>query len=318
MKTPKVYILLLHWNGYDDTLRCLLSLKNLRYPSYEVLVIDNGSSDDSLSKLQRIFPDYRYISLGKNLGYAGGNNRGIDYALKENADYLFLLNNDTTVEKDTLCRLIEGAKRHPNGRAFGPKVLQMFAPNTLDYLGGVWDETTCNYVPFGYKEPQSFFQKDVSLDYISGCSLLLDASIFPTIDKLDERFFLLWEEADLCARIKKQGHELWAIPESVIYHKGSSSFSGKAHLEYYWHRNRLLWMEKHVPRKNRPKAIKRFLRKELIKPFRHYLIKRLLWAICPLYAPSKRTEKKRAQLSRLYAACLGMTHYYCRRFSKRP
>lgn len=102
MYYPKVYIIILNWNGLKDTLECLESVFKLDYLNFEVIVVDNGSTDDSVNVILKTYPQVRLIENRENLGYTGGNNIGMRYAIERDADYIWLLNNDTIVEEDTL------------------------------------------------------------------------------------------------------------------------------------------------------------------------------------------------------------------------
>ena len=312
--SPTVAIIILNWNGYEDTKICLQHLKQLDYPNYEVILVDNGSTDGSKKRLETEFPEYTLLSTGANLGYAGGNNVGIRYALRKGFAYFFLLNNDTITTKDALLHLIDFAEKTPLAGIIGPKVLQFEDRSTIDHMGGYWSSSHLNYLPFGLQKPHTYCKDPVELDYISGCSLLVKKAVIEEVGLLDERFFLLWEESDLCQRAKKAGFSLWAIGSSVIFHKGSASFSGKAHVEYYWQRNRLLWLEKHVPKASRSSKQTRLLTKERAKIYRHLVIKGLVYACCALCYRKKCTEKKRQELARLYAGFLGIKDYFLRKF----
>lgn len=310
---PKVSIILLHWNGFEDTKACLQSLNHLDYPNFQITIVDNGSINNSLKKLKALFPNHHYIETNANLGYAGGNNVGIKDSLKKGFDYVLLLNNDTTCAKDFLRILINESKHFPKGKIFGPKVLQMSATNTIDHMGGIWDQKTYDFLPYGFKEHTSYFREPQKLDFISGCCILIASELFHEIGFLDERFFLLWEESDFCTRARKKGHEIWAIPDSTIFHKGSSSFSGKAHLTYYWERNRLLWMKKHLDPASWKKARNHLLRKEILKSYRHLFLKTLLSPYYFFFSRKKRTQNL-LKRKRLLAACKGVQDFFLSKF----
>ena len=106
---PKVAVIILNWNGKEDTLECLASVKKLDYSNYEIVLVDNGSVDDSVDAISKQYPDMTLLQTGENLGYAGGNNVGIRWALEQGADYILLLNNDTIVAADLLSAFINAA-----------------------------------------------------------------------------------------------------------------------------------------------------------------------------------------------------------------
>src|SRR3989339_346256 len=126
MNKPLVYILILNWNGKEDTLECLSSLKKIDYPNYKTIVIDNGSTDDSVKIINKKYPKIKIIENKKNLGYAEGNNVGIRYALKNKADYVLILNNDTIVDKKFLTELVKVGESNEKVGIVGPNVYCYF------------------------------------------------------------------------------------------------------------------------------------------------------------------------------------------------
>ncbi|MCX6022275.1 MAG: glycosyltransferase family 2 protein, partial [Chloroflexi bacterium] len=119
---PSVSLVVLAWNGRDDTLECLKSLAAVSYPRLEVVVVDNGSSDDTVRAVRESYPAVQLIENGKNLGYAGGNNVGILYALDRGADYVMLLNNDTVVHPDFLDVMLETLQANPDIGVLGARI----------------------------------------------------------------------------------------------------------------------------------------------------------------------------------------------------
>jgi len=129
--TPLVFIIVLNWNGKDDTLECLGSLQQLDYPNFETVVVDNGSTDGSEDVIRSAFPSVNFIQTGRNLGYAGGNNVGIKHALSHGADYVWLLNNDTTVDPNALTALVETAQADPKIAVVGSKIFYYDQPDVI-------------------------------------------------------------------------------------------------------------------------------------------------------------------------------------------
>src|SRR4051812_48555304 len=119
---PFVYIVLLNWNGWQDTLECMRSLYRMEYQNWHIVVVDNGSSNDSVERLKEIFPEVSIMETKKNLGFAAGNNVGIRDALANKADYVFVLNNDTTVSPNTISQFVEFAEKHPEAALMGPSI----------------------------------------------------------------------------------------------------------------------------------------------------------------------------------------------------
>ena len=128
-KFPKVSIIVLNWNGRNDTLECLESVERIEYPNFDVVVVDNGSNDDSVAAIHAKFPEITLLETGKNLGYAGGNNVGIHHALQQNANYILLLNNDTVVDPALVQQFVEAGQLMPEGGAFGAKIYLYSKPD---------------------------------------------------------------------------------------------------------------------------------------------------------------------------------------------
>src|SRR5688572_19863302 len=134
----RVVVVVLNWNGGDDTLECLASLRHLRYTNVHTIVVDNGSSDESVANIGTAFPEIPLIQTGVNLGYAGGNNVGIRAALATGAEYVLLLNNDTVVDPDCVDAFVEAARAHPEGALFGAKIYYHQEPDCIWYAGARW------------------------------------------------------------------------------------------------------------------------------------------------------------------------------------
>ena len=244
-QSPKVIIILLNWNGVKDTLECLSSLKEVSYPNFQTVVIDNGSKDDSVESIRAAYPKLPLLKTGSNLGFAGGNNLGIEWALRHRADWILLLNNDTTVAPDFLNAFLKATKEKPHGGIFGAKILKYSDPDIIDHLGGFWEEKTGEFIsPTSGQTDHPYFEMQRA-DYVCGAALMMKRLVPETIGLLEPKFFLFWEETDYCFRAQKAGFEVWTAPCAKIWHKVSSSFTGgKPHMHYFWWRSRLLWIQR--------------------------------------------------------------------------
>ncbi len=313
---PKIVIVILNYNGKQDTLQCLQSLQSVNYPNFETILVDNGSKDDSVQEISKHFPDLFLIETFANLGYAGGNNVGIDHGLAKGADFILLLNNDTVVNPEFLNAFVKASKQKEQGGIFGGKILRKSDPNILDHVGGMWDSETCNFKPFGYNKPHSSFNELTSLDYVCGCALLIKRSVFEKVGKLDPKYFLLWEETDFCTKARKKGFEIWAVPDALIHHKVSASFEGKAQMQYYWWRNRLLWMKQNLAAKEYKKLVRKVLLKEMIKIHKLKILKSAQFRLLQMLAPQKINAEKKEKLKRYQAGCKGISDFYKNRLGK--
>ena len=187
INNPKVAIIILNWNGLKDTIECLESVKKIDYPNYEIIVVDNASVDGSPEKLKELFPDITLIRNKENLGYAGGNNVGIRYALKNNAEYIFVLNNDTVVvDKDILKILVKTANLYPDAGVFGPKICLYDEPNKIGFSPTYWDKRKCTFILKKYYD----YDEVVEIDDIRGCAIFFKREVVEKIGLFDSKFFL--------------------------------------------------------------------------------------------------------------------------------
>ena len=245
---PKVSIIILNWNGLDDTIECLDSLKKTTYPDYEVIVVDNGSKGDDAEILGEKYKDYIHIvENDKNYGFAEGCNIGMRYALKNShPDYILLLNNDTVVAPDFLNKLIDVAEKDVSIGIAGPKIYFYDQPNKLQSAGARVNWWTGETALIGYGEidnGQFGHLKDV--DWVIGGALLIKRQVLEKIGLLYQPYFAYFEEADWCARCRKAGYRVVYVPGAKVWHKGQRTIGKQdVSLLYYMTRNRLLFMRR--------------------------------------------------------------------------
>ena len=242
---PCVYLITLNWNRCEDTLACLDSLQALTYPNCRILVVDNGSTDNSVAAVQTSFPEVKLIETGRNLGFAGGFNMGIRYALSQGAEYTFLLNNDTLVDPALLDDLLKYAR--PEVGLMGPAIFYVDAPERIWSTGGglhpILMEMTGNH---GRK--QALPRTPIERKFLSGCALLIRREVFERVGLLDERFFMYYEDLDFSVRAGAAGFRLLLVPQARLWHKVSISSGGSdSPAERYWMaRSSVLFFAKHV------------------------------------------------------------------------
>lgn len=246
IKTSKVAIIVLNWNGRTDTLACLASLSRLDYPTYKIIVVDNGSSDDSVVTIRAAYPQVILIETGDNLGYVGGNNVGLDYARTLSADYALLLNNDTEVAPEFLSLLVQAAEADPAVGIVGPIIYYYDRPDVVWSAGGVIDWHLGNTYLLGLNEPDhgQFGLTPHLVDFVTGCALLIKMPVIKQVGLLDPRFFAYYEETEWCARVTRFGFKILLVPRAKIWHKISlvaREVSPQVH--YYMTRNRLLFLK---------------------------------------------------------------------------
>lgn len=247
--SPRVHIVILNWNGWKDTIECVQSCLNLTYDNYVVVIVDNASSDGSEAILRGHFPDVELIQTGDNLGYAGGNNVGVRYALANGAQYVWLLNNDTKVDPAALDEMLHVMKDEPTVGMVGPKILLYSRPDYLNCVGSTINLITGQPSLIGLGEKDDGRFDDIrEMDTLSGCSLLVRRGLIDAVGLLDDRFFLFYEETDWILRAKRAGYRMLYAPKARIWHKVSASVGGHQSplMLYYMIRNNPLLMRKNV------------------------------------------------------------------------
>jgi len=261
---PSIYVIVLAWNNLNDTLECLASLQHLDYPDYEIVLVDNGSTDNTANTVRPQFPRAHVIENARNLGYAEGNNVGIRYALARGADYVWILNNDVVVAAEALARLVEVAEVQSDAGILSPAVYWQSRPDVIWFAGARWIAERANFQPIesGKVDNGQLGLEPYDTEYANGCAMLIKAEAARKVGLFDPRFFLLWEEVDLCYRARRNGYRVMVVPRAGVRHKVSRSFesSPAGSYLYYYTRNRLLWIERNLPGKTRVQALLRVLR----------------------------------------------------------
>lgn len=245
-----VCIVLVNWNGWRDTAACLESCARLSYECHVVIVVDNGSTDDSVVQLRQHYPDLHLIETGANLGFAAANNVGMHTALAMGADYVWLLNNDTVVDPDALSALMDVMREDPSVGIAGSKIYYLDRPDTLWFAGGRLSLLSGWPLHRGTDEvDKGQFEETVDVDFATGCSLLARAAAVASLGPMVENYFLYWEDVDWCGRARHGGWRVVYVPESRIWHKvGGSAASRNQRLQWrYQGRNRLLFYWRHRP-----------------------------------------------------------------------
>ena len=218
-----VTCIVLNWNGWRDTIACLESLQRIDYPNLSILVVDNGSTDNSVEMIRKSFQVIEILETHANLGFAAGNNVGIRLALSRQADFVWLLNNDTVVEPGTLKALVVCAESDSNIGAVGSVLRYWHAPENIQAWGGgiinLWTGQS-NHVegPEGLE----------SLTYLTAASVLLRSSVLRKVGILDEGYFMYWEDADMSYRIRAAGYRLTVAPDASLLHKENATTGGKS------------------------------------------------------------------------------------------
>jgi GT2 family glycosyltransferase len=221
---PKVVIVIINWNGLEDTIECLESLMKVEYSNYEAIVVDNGSRLDDARKIKERFNNIKVVELKKNLGFAIGNNVGILIAKQKDVDYILLLNNDTIVSSRFLKEMIDVAQGNPKIGILGPKIYFHDNKNTFWYAGGKLNMYIKHTTEGQYEADIGQYDNIRETDFVAGACMLIRKSVFDKVGLLPKEYFLGWEDIDFCLAVKRKGYSCIFVPHSKIWHKASASF----------------------------------------------------------------------------------------------
>jgi len=210
---PKVFAIVLNYNGGDFLYPCLESLYKSDYPNLEIVVCDNASTDGSLEKAKNKFPKFHFIKNDKNIGFGTGNNVAIRFALEKMAKYVFLLNNDATVQSDTISKLIKEAQKDEQIGLMSPLILT--PENKIWFAGG-----KINWLKMKTLHCENICKKT---EYINGCACLISQKVFEKVGLFDENFFLYYEDTDLSVRASRNGFKLKIVKNAIAYHAEKSN-----------------------------------------------------------------------------------------------
>lgn len=245
-----ISIILINYNGYKDTIECISSLKKIKYNNYRIIIVDNCSTDNSIDKLNNYIDGNEKIILIRNTennGFAGGNNIGIKHAMQLGTDYVLLLNNDTEVEENFICELIKPFEEYDNVGITTSKMMYYSEKNRVWFGGGHMDWTRFRGEHENYKLIDDFNDNIREITFATGCCMLIKNEVIKNVGLLPEEYFMYFEDLDYCLKVQENSYRIIYNPNSVIYHKVSSS-SGGEESEFYikWAtRNRLILLNKY-------------------------------------------------------------------------
>lgn len=231
---PKIAIIILNWNQKDYTLACLDSLMESDYSNYEVMVIDNVSTDGSCEAVEKRFPSVRLIRNEKNLGLTDSRNIGVDHALRSSADYILFLDNDTIVDKDMVAELVQEAEKDKLIAVVTPKIYFYTDQNRIWALGGKVNFYKGQVSLLGHGEMdrgQFDSSRAIEVDYAIGCCSMIRSDIIKKIGKLDPRFYY-GEDTEFCIRAQRSGYKIMAVPKATMWHKDSRSWAKNDDVKY--------------------------------------------------------------------------------------
>jgi hypothetical protein len=247
MGHPLVYAMTLSWNRQAETLACLRSMRQLRFANKRLLLVDNGSRDGTPESVGQTMPNVEIIVNERNRGFAAGCNRGIRHALRQGADYVLLLNNDTEIDQEALGHLIDLSDAGVGITA--PKIYYADEPTRIWSVGGKRHPLTLEKTGDARGEiDRGQWEEVLERDYVVGCAMLLSQHLLTKVGLFDERFFMYYEDSDLCLRGRQAGFRILLAPQAHVWHKVATSSGGTdSPNERYWMaRSSVLFFHKHV------------------------------------------------------------------------
>jgi len=244
---PKVFVVILNWDGKDCLASCLRSVFALDYRNFEVVVVDNASRDGSVEEVKKSFSRAHFILNAENLGFAAGMNVGIRFALSKGAEYVWILNNDTECERKALSEIVFAADTYEKPAFFSPRILTPRGEPW--FLGGKIDYFRMRAEHISNPEVLSM-EAVYPTGYLSGCALFFSRKAIGTVGLFDEGYFLYYEDTDLSVRAEKKGFDLLVVPKSTVIHREKS----EENLEktYWLVRSGLRFFKTHTPMSIRP------------------------------------------------------------------
>lgn len=254
----KVAVVVLNYKVADEVIECIKSVLDSTYKDIKIIVVDNNSGDGLKTAIKK-FPQVKFIQNKENLGYTGGNNIGIKKALELEADYVLILNPDTTIDAKAIEHLVKVAEKE-NAGIFGPKIL-FGDGKTIWYGGGIIDQDNILGIHRRMDEKdQGQYETMEETEFASGAAMFVKAQVFNKIGFFDDRYFLYLEDMEFCFRAKKEGIGIMYIPKAVIYHKNAKSTGlGSPLQDYYITRNRLIFAFKYLSWQKRLALLKHIL-----------------------------------------------------------
>ncbi len=249
-----IAIILVNWNGYRHTATCLDSLRKVTAEDFSIIVVDNASTDSSLNQLKQCFPEVIFLENDINKGFAGGNNVGINFAIRKEFEYVMLLNNDTVVEPNFLSSILAFIKSQQDCQIgmVQPLIKFMHDKTTIWSAGGLYNKwlgisrTIGNGMTMRPTAPHE-------RDWVTGCCTIMPTNAIQEVGGLNESYFAYFEDVDWSIRMGKKGYRHFIVPNALIYHEaGASSTTAKEEgslqpiVFYYLSRNQFFLLKQHV------------------------------------------------------------------------
>ena len=245
-----ICIILVNYNGYDDTVECIKSIENSDYDNYKIILVDNGSKDKNKILNDNYINNAADVIISEeNLGFSGGNNLGIKYAQeKYDPEYYLLLNNDTVITKDTISNLKKGFDFDSKAGIITGKIYYFSEPKTIWAAGGKFNFNTgiADQPELGKIDDGVQYENTCEVSFATGCTMLISKQVINTVGYLEESYFLYAEDTDYCCRVLNAGFKIIYVGKALIYHKVSASTGKQSNMQqYYMFRNNCYIIKKY-------------------------------------------------------------------------
>lgn len=218
MNDPYVYIIIANYNKPDLTINCVKSAMRIKYDNYKIIVVDNGSSDSSYEILREVFSNIEIIRFKERLGFTGAYNVGLRKAIENNADYAFVINNDTIIDRNCLAEGIKLMESNPRIGVCQPKLLFLEEPNIIDCTGEFVNPLLWHKERGKGEEDRGQYDDLTHIFSAKGAAMLIRKSVLDGVGLFDSQFFQNYEDIDLCWRARLAGHKVTYCPNSIVFH----------------------------------------------------------------------------------------------------
>lgn len=245
MKKDKIAIILVNYNGISDTIECIKSINNIKNKNYKIIVVDNASENFEAERIKTEFPEIELIKSNDNLGFSAGNNLGIMYAIKNEYEYILLLNNDTIIDPDMINNLL----MYSNNKTITvPKMYYYYDNKRIWYGGGNINKYTGRAIHNNMDKLDNDLVESVEeCSFATGCCMLIHTDIIKKIGGLNEKYFMYCEDTEYSLKALTNGIKIVYVPKAKLWHKVSKSTGGavSAFSVYYMTRNRFMYMKEY-------------------------------------------------------------------------
>jgi GT2 family glycosyltransferase len=235
MLTTRLNAIILNWNGRDDTIECIRSAIAAGLDESQIILVDNGSTDESVATVKAAYPGVDIVQIERNLGFAAGMNVGIRASVQKGSAYHLLLNNDTVLAPHMVDNLIEQATMQPEVGICVPRISLASDPRILWSAGAEWTAFPPRVRMIGYLKADGPVHDNMRyLKQATGCCLLVKDVVFSKVGLLDEDYFMYFEDYDFCQRVTAAGYRILYVPRAELRHKVSRSLGEGSAAKWYW------------------------------------------------------------------------------------